>query len=84
MASARFRDAVVMARQTGLMQGGRTAVVRGRMPKALVDKAKAKTGVQSDTKLIEIALANLAVADEYVDWLLSRRATISPDIDLEF
>jgi hypothetical protein len=54
------------------------------MPKALVERARAKAGVRSDTELIEVALANLAVADEYADWLLARRETIPKDIDLEF
>jgi hypothetical protein len=54
------------------------------MPKALVARAKARTGVQSDTKLIEMALATLAVADEYPDWLISQRGTVSKDLDLEF
>jgi hypothetical protein len=54
------------------------------MPKALVEKAKARTGIQSDTELIEVALANLAVADEFPNWLLSQRASISKDLDLEF
>jgi hypothetical protein len=54
------------------------------MPRALVIKAKARTGVHSDTKLIELALVNLAVADDYTEWLLSQRGTIPQDIDLEF
>ncbi|MGB8886500.1 MAG: hypothetical protein WCC87_07230 [Candidatus Korobacteraceae bacterium] len=53
-------------------------------PDALVAKAKASTGVQSDTELIEVALANLAVADEYPDWLLAQRGTVNQDIDIEF
>jgi hypothetical protein len=39
--------------------------VRGSMPSALVAQAKKKTGIQSDSKLIEAALANIAVADDY-------------------
>jgi len=54
------------------------------MPDALVTKAKARSGVNSDTKLIEVALANLAVADEYSSWLLAERGKISKDLDLEF
>jgi hypothetical protein len=54
------------------------------MPKALVAKAKARSGVQSDTKLIEVALATLAVADEYPAWLLAQQGTVSRDLDLEF
>jgi hypothetical protein len=82
--SRRFADAVTIARETGLLKGARTKLVRGRMPDALVAKAKARIGVQSDTKLIEVALANLAVADEYPDWLLAQRGTVNKDIDLEF
>ena len=80
----RFRDALTIARQTGLFHGSRTEVIRGRMPKALVQKAKARSGVRSDTALIEVALANLAVADQYTDWLLSQRGTVSKEVDLEF
>ena len=50
-ATARFHDAMTIAEQTGLLKGARTELVRGRMPKALVARARARTGVQSDTKL---------------------------------
>ncbi len=82
--SGRFRDALAIAQQTGLLRGARTKIVRGRMPNALVQKAKASSGVHSDTELIEVALANLAVADDYPAWLLSQRGTVSKDADLEF
>ena len=54
------------------------------MPEALVRQAKARTGIQSDTHLLEVALASLAVADDYPEWLLSRKGRISADIDLGF
>jgi hypothetical protein len=54
------------------------------MPKALVQKAKAASGARSDTELIEMALANLAVADQYGDWLLAQRGTVKKEADLEF
>jgi hypothetical protein len=80
----RFQEVLSIAREKGLLKGTRTELIRGRMPKALVAKAKARSGVESDTKLIEIALANLAVADEYPTWLLSQQGSISKDLDLEF
>ncbi len=80
----RVQEALVIAEQKGLLSGARRTVVRGRMPDALVARAKARTGIKSDTDLIQAALANLAVADDYVEWLLSQRGTIDPDIDLEF
>jgi hypothetical protein len=54
------------------------------MPLLLVEQAKKKTGIQSDSKLIEAALANLVVADEYGNWLLAQRGAVSADLDLEF
>jgi hypothetical protein len=79
---------MVIAEEQGLLRGERDQVVhqvvRGRMPKALVAQAKKRTGVVSDTDLIELALANIAVADDYADWLLARRGTIDREADLEF
>lgn len=83
-ASSRLRDAISIAEQQGLLRGGRTLVVRGRMPSLLVEQAKRKSGIQSDSKLIEAALANIVAADDYADWLLAERGTVSKDLDLEF
>ena len=80
----KFREVMVIAEEQGLLRGERNQVVRGRMPKALVAQAKKRTGVVSDTDLIELALANIAVADDYPDWLLARRGTIDREADLEF
>jgi len=81
---SKFQEVLVMAQREGLLDGGRSQVVRGRMPAALVSQAKKRTGIQSDTDLIEVALANIAVGDDYADWLLSRQGTIDPEVDLEF
>ena len=73
-----------IAEQQGLQRGGRTHTVIGRIPALLVEQAKKKTGIQSDSKLIEAALANIVFAEDYADWLLARRGTVSKDLDLEF
>ena len=82
--SSRLQDVLTIAQQSGLLRGARSKVIRGRMPEALVRKAKAASGARSDTELIEMALANLAVADQYPDWLLSQRESVPKEIDLEF
>jgi hypothetical protein len=84
MHDRRIGDALSIAQQQGLLSGGRTLTVRGRMPSRLVEQAKKKTGISSDSKLLEAALANIVVADDYADWLLAHRGTISKDLDLEF
>jgi hypothetical protein len=82
--SRRLGDALSIAGEQGLLSGTRTLTVRGRMPSLLVEQAKKKTGIQSDSKLIEAALANIVAADDYADWLLAQRGTVSKDLDLEF
>jgi len=73
-----------VAADKGLLKGARSVVVRGRMPEALVAAARLRTGIKSDSKLIEAALASVAVADDFGEWLISQRGTLNPDLDLEF
>ena len=84
MHSSKLRDVMIIAEKEGLLRGERTQVVRGRMPEALVTRAKKRTGIDSDTDLIEVALANIAVADDYADWLLSRSGAVRSEAELEF
>ena len=84
MHSSRLHDVMVIADKEGLLRGERTRVVRGRMPEGLVTRAKKRTGINSDTDLIEVALASIAVADDYADWLLSRRGVVGREAELEF
>jgi len=84
MHSQRVQDALAIAEEQGLLAGGRSLTIRGRMPVGLVAEAKKRTGILSDSKLLEAALASIVVADDYGKWLLSRRGTIPKDIDLEF
>jgi hypothetical protein len=84
VSSRKFHDVLMMAEREGLLRGERTKVIRGRMPEALVSEAKKRTGIESDTDLIEVALANIAVGDDYAEWLLSRRGSVDPEVELEF
>ena len=79
-----LREVLTIAEERGLLSGARTHMLRGRMPVGLVQQAKLKSGIASDSKLLEAALANLAVADDYAQWLLAQRGTISSEFDLEF
>jgi hypothetical protein len=54
------------------------------MPVELVALAKRRTGITSDTKLLEAALASLALSDDYAEWLIAHRGTVNPGLDLEF
>ena len=82
--SRKFHDVLMIAEREGLLPGGRTKVFRGRMPAARVSEAKTRTGIKSDADLIEAALAYVAVADDYAEWLLSRRGSVDSGVPLEF
>jgi hypothetical protein len=56
----------------------------GKNARSSRGKSKKRAGIDSDTKLIEVALANIAVADDYADWLLSRSGAVASGADLEF
>jgi hypothetical protein len=78
------RSAVLeTARQAGLLAGvsGRIA---GRIRKQLVDTAKARSGIKSDTELLEYALARVALEDDFGQKLLAREGRVPSDLDLEF
>jgi hypothetical protein len=78
------RDAVLKtARDAGLLEGtnGRIA---GRIRKQLIDAAKMRSGIKSDTKLLEYALASVALEDDFGRKLLALKGSVPKDIDLEF
>ena len=70
-------------KNAGLIGGPKDAVIRGRVSTALVKAAKKRAGVSTDTELLEVALSNLALADDFGDKFLKRKGTVDPDLDLE-
>jgi hypothetical protein len=77
--------AAVLARaqESGLTlgKGGRIA---GRVSPELIERAKARTGLRSDTELVEFALANIAIEDRFAQVFRALKATVDPDLDLGF
>ncbi len=71
------------AMEVGLLTGD-TARIAGRMHRPLVAAAKERTGIKSDTELLEYALARVALEDTFAETLVSLRGSVSPDLDLEF
>ena len=72
------------AKNAGLVGGPKDTVIRGRVSKVLVKAAKKRAGVSTDTELLEVALSNLALADDFGEKFLKRKGTVDPDLDLEF
>ena len=81
----RRRHQVVLetAERAGLLQGenGRIA---GRVRAELIRLAKERSGLTSDTQLLEYALAKVALEDDFGPKILARTGRVAKDIDLEF
>jgi hypothetical protein len=50
----------------------------------LVDAAKARSSITSDTELLEYALARVALEDDFGQKLIAREGRAPRDLDLEF
>lgn len=84
-AGLRGQVAAVMdqARQSGLTTG-KDSRIAGRVSSELIERAKARTGLQSDTELVEFALANIALEDSFPETFRAVKGTVDLDLDLEF
>ncbi|HMK88506.1 MAG TPA: hypothetical protein VK446_02575 [Methylocystis sp.] len=71
------------ARAAGLLSGenGRIAA---RIRQPLIEAAKANSGIQSDSELLEYALACVALEDDFAAKLLAREGSVDKSLDLEF
>jgi hypothetical protein len=82
-ATGKFGALLERARAHGLL-ANKTARIGGRVNPALIEKAKRMSGVGTDSDLIELALANLAVEDDFPRAFAEARGKIDRDLDLDF
>lgn len=78
----RHQATLDQARAAGLLGHAKNARITGRVSAKLVAAAKKQTGIKSDTGVIEVALATLALEDEFGSKLVGRKGSVSKDIDL--
>jgi hypothetical protein len=73
-----------IAEAKGLIKkGGKNRMVTARMGDRLLAAAKQRTGITSDSELVEIAVANLAVGDDFGEWLLAQRGRLPKNFKLD-
>ncbi len=70
------------AKAAGYLSGTKSERVGGRVSHRLISAAKAKSGIESQTELLEYALSKVALEDDYGKKLLGRKGAIPDDIDL--
>ncbi|MDB5441276.1 MAG: hypothetical protein JWM33_3703 [Caulobacteraceae bacterium] len=82
-AGGRVETVMAAAQRSGLLLE-KTGRIGGRVSQALVEKAKARTGITTDTDLIEFALANIALEDRFAETFKASRGKVDPDLKLGF
>ncbi len=73
------------AKAEGLIPASeKDAKVSGRVHRKLLDAAKQRSGITSETTLIEYALAKVAIEDNFGEVMARLRGTVGKDVELEF
>ena len=76
---------IAAAKGEGLIpQTDKDAKVSGRVHRVLLEAAKKRAGLTSETALLEYALAKVALEDDFGDLFARLRGSVSRDVDLEF
>ncbi|KQV15913.1 hypothetical protein ASC97_31060 [Rhizobium sp. Root1203] len=82
IASTRNKLVLEQAKAAGLLGAAKNTRVSGRVPSELIEAAKKRAHVTSDTELLELALSRLALEDDFGVRLVARKGSIPSDIDL--
>lgn len=70
------------AKAIGLLGAAKNTRLSGRVPSGLIEAAKKRAHVTSDTELLELALSRLALEDNFGARLVGRKGSIPADIDI--
>jgi len=82
VASTRNKLVLEQAKAAGLLGAAKNTRISGRVPSELIEAAKKRAHVTSDTELLELALSRLALEDDFGARLIGRKGSIPADIDL--
>ncbi|RWK42467.1 hypothetical protein [Mesorhizobium sp.] len=77
-------DAVLQRAEESGLRAEKNGRIAGRVSADLIKKAKARTGLTSDTELVEFALANVALEDNFAETFRKTRGTVDPTLKLGF
>lgn len=80
---ARFESVMDAAERSGLLRE-KSSRIAGRVSPALIEQAKRRTGIKSDTDLIEFALANVALEDNFAEAFKAARGKVDDELKLGF
>jgi hypothetical protein len=67
---------------SGRLTGRRTRKIGARLDPGLVEAAMQRSGIESETALLEAALTLLAEPDDFGVWLVGQRGKLDKDFEL--
>lgn len=70
------------AKAAGYLSGAKSERVGGRVSSRLISAAMAKSGIDSQTELLEYALSKVALEDDFGKKLLARKGSVPDDVAL--
>ena len=82
LAALRNQATLESARAAGLLGAAKNARVAGRVSAQLIAAAKQSAGLSSDTDVIEIALAKLALEDDFGAKLVRNKGSVPREFDI--
>ena len=74
----RRSDVLSWAEKEGLL-GARDKAIGGRVPSALLEAAKTRSGIRSDSELLVYALSKVALEDDFGARLLALKGSVPKD-----
>jgi len=81
--SARIEFALSTLAASGKLKGSRTERLSARVDPGLIKAARTKTGLNTDSELVNAALAVLAAPDDFGPWFAAQAGRLPKDFELE-
>ena len=82
LTTARLRFALVELERSGILAGTRSKKLSMRVDPGLIEAARRRAGLRSDSDLINAALAMLAAGDDFGPWLVGQSGRLPEDFEL--
>lgn len=80
--AARLTHAVTALAASGRLRGVRSKRISARVDPGLIEAAKAKSGLDNDSDVINAALAVIAAPDDFGAWFVRQAGTLPQDFEL--
>jgi hypothetical protein len=79
----RIRHAQDTLTRAGVLAGAKDTRVTARVQAGLLEAARRRTGIRSETDLVTAGLALLAVQQDFGAWLAGQRGTLTDDFEID-